>query len=77
MDPIDVTVDQLYDELKENALKASNTYKGKYIRLTGNLMTIDSDGKYFSLEPMNDEWSFNSVNCNIEKKHLDKVCMLT
>ncbi|MEI6579180.1 MAG: hypothetical protein WCN92_06905 [Eubacteriales bacterium] len=71
--PIVVTVDNLVDALNENALKASNTYKGKYVELTGKLSTIDSSGNYFSLGVLHDEFSFDTVLCNIKKEHLNTV----
>jgi len=71
--PMVVTVDNLISELDANALKASNTYDGQYVELTGELSNIDSSGGYFSLSPLNDEFSFNTVLCNISEEHLDTV----
>ena len=48
-----ITVEQLDNYLKDNALKASDSYKGKYLEITGKLSNIDSSGKYISLS--NDE----------------------
>ncbi len=72
-----VTVDQLYDELETNALKASTTYKDQYIEITGKLSNIDAQGDYFNLSPLNDEWSFDSVQCYIDKEYLDQVINFT
>lgn len=71
--PIDVTVDQLHEALESNALKASQTYKNQYVRLRGRLSTIDSSGKYFSLVNVANEFSFKSILCNIQDRHLDRV----
>lgn len=68
-----ITVDELYNQLNDNALKASNTYEGKYIELTGILSNIDAQGNYFSLSPLDDEWSWDSVNCQIDEKNLATV----
>jgi len=68
-----LTVNELVDALNSNALKASNTYKGQYVELTGKLATIDSSGKYFSLGRTDDELSFTTVLCNINKEHLAQV----
>ena len=42
-----VTVAQLKDDLNDNALNAANTWKNKYVKVTGILSNIDSDGEYF------------------------------
>jgi hypothetical protein len=73
----DVTVDELIEALDENALKAADTYKGMYVRLTGELSVIDSSGDYFSLAPMHDDYSFDTVLCYINEEHLDKVMEFT
>jgi hypothetical protein len=68
-----VTVDKLMEDLRSNALKASNTYKDEYIELTGVLSTIDSSGKYITLREINNEWAFITVTCNISSEHFDSV----
>jgi len=70
----EVTTDELSDALEANAMNASDTYKGKYFAVTGRLNNIDSDGKYISLVDINDEWSFNVIQCFIKNdEQLDKV----
>jgi len=76
-EPTAVTVDDLVDALNANALNASNTYKGAYVELTGKLSNIDSSGKYFSLAPIDEEFSFDTILCNINKDHLDAVSQFT
>jgi hypothetical protein len=71
--PTAVTVDELMDALEENALKAAEKYNGMYVEMTGELNGIDASGDYFSLYPMNDDWAFTGVQCDIEDEHLDKV----
>jgi len=63
-----VTADSLLEDLENNALKASDTYLDQYVELTGKLETIDSSGKYFSLGPLSDEFTFISVLCNITEE---------
>ena len=75
--PIVVISDQLIAELRENALRASNTYKGEYVEVTGRLSNIDSSGKYFSISEINNEYSFDSILCNIKEEHLDTVSDFT
>jgi len=71
--PMVITTDDLIDDLRENALKASNTYKEQYVELTGELSNIDSSGKYFSLSKLSDDFSLDSVLCRIDENHLDTV----
>lgn len=71
-----ITVDKLMEDLNSNALKASNTYKGEYIELTGKLSTIDSSGCYFALGELNNDWAFITVLCRINEEHLGVVMEL-
>lgn len=72
-DPLVITSDKLVDDLKENALNASDTYKDKYVEVTGVLSNIDASGDYFNLRPINDEYSFTTIMCYIEDEHLEQV----
>jgi len=74
--PIIVKTDTLVDTLKENALNASNTYKDKYVEVTGKLSNIDSSGKYISLSPINDDFSFTSIMCYITQEQQNIVAGL-
>lgn len=76
-DPMVVTADKLVEDLKSNALNASNTYKGKYVEVTGKLSNIDSNGKYFSVSPMNDNFSMTNILCNITQEQKDAVSKFT
>lgn len=60
-----VTVDQLYSELEDNALKAEDTYQDAYVAVEGRMTVIDSDGEYIGLYPLNDELSLSGVHCRI------------
>lgn len=71
--PMVLTTDDLLDALTENALKASETYNGQYVEVTGKLSAIDSSGKYFSITSLTDDFSFKIILCNISKEHLDTV----
>lgn len=71
-------VDDMMELLKSNALNASNTYKDKYVEVTGKLSAIDSSGKYISLLPINDEWAFTGVQCYIKNdEQLEKVSAMS
>lgn len=68
------TVAQLVDDLQANALKAENTYNNKYVKISGKLSTIDSDGSYISLSPSNNQFTLYSVQCYIKNdEQLNKV----
>ena len=70
----EVSVDTLIEVLDSNALKAETTYNDKYLKITGRLGVIDSDGSYISLCPVNDKWAFLGVQCSIEnEEQLAKV----
>jgi len=62
--PYDVTT--LVNDLKSNALNASEKYKGQYVALTGCLDVIDSSGKYIRIVPSNDPWAITGVQCYIK-----------
>ena len=72
-DPIIATVDEIIEALDNNALRASKTYKGQYIKLKGKLLNIDSDGDYFFIGILSDKFSLDTVLCKIKKEHLDAV----
>jgi hypothetical protein len=73
VEPMDVTADELLNTLNENALKANTTYKDKYVRLKGRISGIDAQGDYFSVGPMEEDLSLNTIMCNIEEQHINKV----
>lgn len=71
---ISATVDEMYEILHDNALKAKKTYGDQYVEVTGILGTIDSNGNYICLEEMNTAYSFYSVQCFVKNdEQLDHV----
>lgn len=60
------TVDEMMDDLNTNAMNASDKYKNQYIEITGKLQSIDSDGKYISVLPENEEFAIIGVSCYIK-----------
>lgn len=61
-----VSVQELYNELNNNALRAQNTYQDMYIVTVGVLGGIDNDGKYFSIhDPYDDSFWTDDLHCNI------------
>ena len=47
---------------------AKDTYKGKYVEITGRVNVIDADGQYISLEPSDNPWSLQDVTCEVDGK---------
>lgn len=69
----EVTVDELYAELDDNALNAEEKYNDAYLSITGRLANIDSDGNYIGISSLTDEWS-RDVQCFIKsEEQLDVV----
>ncbi len=67
-------VKALMDDLKSNALNAKEKYKDQYVSLTGKLNNIDSNGKYISLTPEDDDFAIIGVMCYIKNdEQLDKI----
>ena len=62
---VEVTVDEMFDELDTNALNAEEKYKDMYVSVKGNLSVIDSDGDYIAIKPLNKEYTLDSVHCRI------------
>lgn len=61
-----VDVSTMMDDLKNNAMKAEDTYNDKYLEITGRLALIDSDGKYISVFSQSDEFAILGVQCFIK-----------
>lgn len=62
------SVSQMMEDLNANAMKASDTYKGKYLEITGRLGSIDSEGSYISLLPEGDQFAVTGVHCNVKSE---------
>lgn len=71
--PIVVTADTLVKALDDNALNAANTYKDKYVEVSGKLSNIDSSGAYFSISSTSDDFSFTTIRCDITEEQKSKV----
>ena len=62
---VDVAV--MMSDLENNAMAAQKKYKGKDVKVSGKLGTIDSDGDYISIQP-DDQFAIRGVHCTINKK---------
>lgn len=69
-----VTATELSDALESNAMKAQNDYKDKYIEVTGTLGTIDSNGKYVSINSDKD-FDFTNIQCFLKTDEQKEVIM--
>lgn len=59
---------EMFDDLEANALKAEKTYQDMYVEVEGKIANFDSDGSYISIEPVNaDEWNFTTATCYIKE----------
>ena len=61
-----IDVDTLNDELEKNAAAAKDNYNKKYLEITGELTTIDSDLSYITIGSTTDEWDFMTIQCYIK-----------
>lgn len=59
------SVATLMQDLDKNALKAAKKYKGQSVELTGRLHVIDSEGRYISIVPTNNDFAIIGVTCSI------------
>lgn len=62
-----VDVGTMMADLEGNAASAQKKYKGKNLKITGKLGTIDSDGDYISVQDPNDSFAIVGVHCRIKK----------
>lgn len=60
-----VSVNDMMDTLNNNAMGASDKYKGKYLEITGKLTNIDAAGKYIDLMADGD-FEIIGVQCYIK-----------
>lgn len=61
-----VDVSTMMDDLKNNAMKAEDTYNDKYLEITGRLNVIDSNGKYIGVFSQTDNFAIIGVQCYIK-----------
>lgn len=61
-----VNANDMITMLDENPVVAADTYKDKYLEITGRLGSIDSSGDYISLRRFDDELTFTTIMCYIQ-----------
>ena len=70
-EPISYThynVTELFDALKNNAMKAQSDFKDQYVEIEGYLDVVDSDGKYIGVgaAPTDYNYILQNVQCYIK-----------
>ena len=68
-----ITAKKLLDDLKNNALKAAQTYKGKEYEITGILNVIDAQGNYVSINPVGDDFVLTGIQAYIKTDEQKQV----
>lgn len=71
---ISVTATELSDALANNAMKAENDYKGKYLEVSGTLGNIDSSGKYIGIDSDKD-FDFTNIQCYLKTDEQKEIIM--
>ncbi len=73
-------VTELFDDLKSNAMKAEKNHQDEYVKITGYVGTIDSDGAYIGVGAAEDDYDylFSEVSCYIKsEEQKDKIMDLS
>ena len=62
----EVSINDMLNELSNNALRAEKTYQDKYIKFTGKIENIDSDGAYITVSEIDNEFPlFETIHCSV------------
>lgn len=69
-----VTANQLEEDLNNNALKASETYKNEYLEVTGKFYIVDASGKYFTIKS-DEMFSLTNIQCYIKSDEIKNIVM--
>ena len=68
-----VTAKELIDTLQNNALKAKENYKDKYVEITGRLNVIDASGAYITINPIGDDFVLTGIQAYVKNDEQKKV----
>ena len=68
-----VTAKELIDTLQNNALKAKENFKDKYVEITGRLNVIDASGAYITVNPLGDDFVLTGVQAYIKTDEQKQV----
>lgn len=68
-----VTAKELIDTLQNNALKAKENYKDKYVEITGRLNVIDASGAYITVNPIGDDFVLTGIQAYVKNDEQKKV----
>lgn len=64
---------QMVKELESNAMKAEKKYNEQYIKVTGKISVIDSDGDYIAIEPVGSDFSIYGIQCYIQNEEQEAI----
>lgn len=73
---LEVTAQQMIEDLEANALGASNTYKDKRVTVTGKVENIDASGDYFTITGTED-FTLTTIRIDIEDEMVDTLAGFT
>lgn len=67
----------LFDDLKNNALRAEQTHQDEYVEITGYIRAFDSDGKYISIGAPEDDFNylFDTILCDFKNDTQKEIAM--
>ena len=68
-----VDIDDLENDLDNNAAAASEKYKGKYLEIVGKLGTIDSSLRYFIIKSTTNKWDIGGIHCNLRNSKTREI----
>ena len=69
------TVEEMMNDLDDNAARAKEKYYGKYVEITGRVNMIDSSASSFDLIPTNNSWEIRCVTCDAKTEDHKKKIM--
>lgn len=68
-----VSAKEMIATLEKNALKAKETYKDKYVEITGVLGNIDAQGAYIGVDPSEDAMIITGIQAYVKSDEQKKV----
>lgn len=57
---------EMFDQLESNSMVAEENYEDAYVKVSGKVTVIDSDGSYISIVPDDDDFYLIGMTCYFE-----------
>jgi hypothetical protein len=75
---ISITADKLSEAYEENEIAADKRYKGKILKVTGVVESIDQGwfGGITVKLSVGGDWDFNTIDCSFDSEHEDAIAEL-